>query len=236
MDSKIREAQWKILEAFAVHPESFALAGGSALELFYLHHRFSRDLGFFSPRFSLHEIDDLIKKFENHYGKQIVMENELFADGMAKVRSYYVEVQGSPLPLKIDLVEDIYFPKPAINKINAVPVYAVEQIYIQKILTIIGAQLTINAIGRQAITGRHEARDVIDLYYLSQNILPFHQFLKRIQRNQQRGVVQWYRGFSRQEFKMDFLDLDIYDTKLTGAEVIRHLENEIEEFIREELE
>lgn len=47
MDLKIRKAQKKILGIFAKRTRSFALAGGTALELYYLYHRFSFDLDFF---------------------------------------------------------------------------------------------------------------------------------------------------------------------------------------------
>ena len=73
------------------------------------------------------------------------------------------------------------------------------------------------------------------LYFLSRKVLPLRQFLRKIQRNQQRGLIQWYRSFSRQEFKLDFLDINIYDSKLNSLEVIRYLEREIESFIQEEL-
>lgn len=191
MNTGFREAQWKILEAFAKQPDSFALTGGSDLELFYLNHRFSRDLDFFSPQYNLREIEGLVFRFEKYYKKSIILENELLADGKAKVRFYSLEVKDSSMPLKIDFIEDVYFSKPVINEIKGIPVYAVEQIYIQKILAIIGTQITIDAIGRESITGRSEARDIIDLYFLSLKIFPLHQFLKKLQRNQQRGLVQW---------------------------------------------
>jgi predicted nucleotidyltransferase component of viral defense system len=235
MDIRLREAQLKILEAFSKQPDSFALAGGTALELFYLNHRFSRDLDFFSPQYNLAEIEGLVSRFEKYYGKNIVLENELLAAGKARVRFYSLEVKGSSMPLKMDFVEDVHFSRPAINKIKGVPVYAVEQIYVQKILAIVCTQFTVDAIGRERITGRNEARDVVDLYFLSRKVLPLRQFLKKIQRNQQRGLVQWYRSFSRQEFKLDFLDINIYDEKLNSLEVIRYLEREIERFIQEEL-
>ena len=46
MDKKLRKAQLEILRIFSLRAGSFALAGGTALELYYLHHRFSVDLDF----------------------------------------------------------------------------------------------------------------------------------------------------------------------------------------------
>lgn len=47
MDKELRKKQLSILKTFSACSEGFALAGGTALELFYLHHRFSADLDFF---------------------------------------------------------------------------------------------------------------------------------------------------------------------------------------------
>jgi predicted nucleotidyltransferase component of viral defense system len=60
MDSAIRTAQKEILRVFSKTAGNFALAGGTALELFYLHHRFSVDLDFFSPTYSISEIERLV--------------------------------------------------------------------------------------------------------------------------------------------------------------------------------
>lgn len=116
MDTAIRQAQLKILEAFSKSSKTFALSGGTALELFYLKHRFSRDLDFF---------------------------------------------------------------------------------------------------------------------YISMKIFPLHEFLKNVPREQQRGIIQWYRSYSRQEFKLGVLDLDIYDRKFNVTFMIKHLDNEIKKFMDE---
>ena len=47
MDKALRKVQLKILKVFSQFGETFALSDGSALELFYLKHRFSKDLDFF---------------------------------------------------------------------------------------------------------------------------------------------------------------------------------------------
>ena len=83
-------------------------------------------------------------------------------------------------------------------------------------------------VGKEVITGRMEARDGADLYYLSKRIRPLSEFCRELPRPQQRGMVAWYRTFSRQEFKLGFLDLELYDKNCGSKEVIRHLEDEIQ--------
>lgn len=236
MDFKIRDAQLKILDAFSDTSKSFALSGGTALELYYLKHRFSRDLDFFSPKYDLKEIKRLVLEFNKKIGVRMKLENEFITSNHAKVKFYTTSVRGSAFPLKIDFVEDVFFDKPIIKKFNDVPVYDVEHIYYQKIIAITGTRLSEDEIGREITAGRREIRDIVDIYFLSQEIQPLHLFLKELPREQQRGMIQWYRSFSRQEFKFEFLDLDIYDKKLDYSKIIIYLEDEIKRFIKEMLE
>jgi len=104
MDRKIREAQLKLLEVFPSMSRTFALSGGTALELFYLKHRFSKDLDFFSPEYNFAEIDKLATGFSKCLGKKLKLENELVIEGKARGRFYTVNIKGAKSPLKIDFV------------------------------------------------------------------------------------------------------------------------------------
>ncbi|MDP1853445.1 MAG: nucleotidyl transferase AbiEii/AbiGii toxin family protein [Candidatus Omnitrophota bacterium] len=233
MDLKIRKAQGVILDVFAKEAEDFALAGGTALELYYLHHRFSRDLDFFSPKYDVKEIERLIAAFEKRIKNKIKLQSEFTIRGRARVHFYIVPVKGSRAPLKIDFVEDVIFTKPGIKRIKGVRVYSAEGIYLQKITAVAGVKPTTDEIGRETIEGgRREARDAFDIYMLSKKIKPLHLFLKSVPRHLQRGMIHWYRSFSRQEMKLGLLDLDIYDKKFNSKEMINYLENEIKEFAK----
>src|SRR3989338_3976413 len=211
MEKLIRDAQLKLLGAFAGAGGSFALAGGTALELYYLQHRFSRDLHFFSPEYKNEEIKAIVKLFSAVLGSPVKLESELNASNKASVRFYTVKIRGAPAPLKIDFIEDVFFKRPTITKFGGVPVYSAKNIYFQKIMTLIGSFLITDAIGREIPAGRKEVRDIVDIYYLSKKIEPLHKFLKTLGRQYQRGVIQWYRGYSRQDVKLGMLDLNLYD-------------------------
>ena len=236
MDFKLRKAQQKILTIFSNKAKDFALSGGTALELYYLKHRFSADLDFFSPNYDLTEIEDLVSAFRKFISDKIKLESEFIVGGRAKVRFYTAPVKGSDRPLKIDFVEDVLFPKPTIKRFEGVPVYSVENIYLQKIVAITGTQLEEDDIGRQVMQGRRQARDVFDIYMLSKKIRPLHIFLKGLSSQIQRGMVHWYRTFSRQDLKLSLLDLDIYDKKFNTKEMIIYLEDEIKRFTKEVIE
>lgn len=235
MDKEIRQAQLDILKVFSKKTKTFALAGGTALELYYLNHRFSADLDFFSPRYDFKEIGALASEFKKYMGK-IKLESEFIARGRARVRFYTIPIRCSERVLKLDFVEDVLFPKPRINKFEGVWVYSVENIYLQKLTTITGVNLIEDDIGRQITEGRREARDVFDIYMLSKKICPLHKFLEQQSSQIQRGMVHWYRTFSRQEVKLALLDLDIYDKKFNAREMIIYLEDEIKRFIKERLD
>ncbi len=235
MDQYVRDAQLKILEAFSRHSRSFALAGGTALELYYLHHRYSKDLDFFSANYDVKEIEDLVLEFGRSIGSETTLENDLTMPNHARVRFYTVPVKGTGYPLKIDFVEDVLIDKPKIAKINGIPVYDVEDIYSQKIFAITGTHLDSTSVGGQAITGRNAIRDIVDIYFLSKQIRPLHQFLKALSRDQKRGMVLWYRSYQRTDLKLGLLDLDLYDTAIDGSKVISSLDNEIKLFMKEEL-
>jgi predicted nucleotidyltransferase component of viral defense system len=233
MDAKIRQAQRRVLTLFAKEATSFALAGGTALELYYLHHRFSGDLDFFSPQFTISEIDRLIAVLKKKMDSTIHLESEMMTGGKARVRFYTMPIKGSERPLKIDFVEDVFFEAPSIHAIEGVRVYSAENIYFQKIAAIGGTRSETDAVGRTVMEGRREARDVYDVYMLSKTIQPLQQFLHTVPSLLQRGMVHWYRTFSRQELKLSLLDMAIYDKQFNSSEMIKYLENEIKHFMRE---
>lgn len=234
MDREVRKFQLKTLEVFKKNTKSFALSGGTALELFYLKHRFSADLDFFSSQYNLKEIEKLISIFKKSLKCNISLEQEFIFPRRAKVRFYIANFKGLNRPLKIDFIEDVIFTKPKINRIKGLPVYSVENIYLQKIYAVSGSISGVDEVGRALFEGRAQARDVFDLYMLSKKIKPLFLVLKEVSPLFQRGIVHWYRSFSRKELKLSLLDLDIYDKKFNANEMIIYIEEQIKKFIKEE--
>lgn len=236
MDKQIRQAQNKVLEAFSKRKSTFALSGGTALELYYLHHRFSFDLDFFSPEYSLKEIETMVSAFRDALKRKIKFESEFTMSNRARVRFYTIDIPNSERPLKIDFVEDVLFVSPAIKVFKGVRVYDVKNIYLQKICAITGTVLKMDETGREITQGRSEARDAFDLYMLSKKIIPLHVYLKEVPQPQQRGMIHWYRTFSRQDLKISLLDLDIYVDNFDAKDMTIYLEDEIRKFAKEVIE
>lgn len=233
MNAALREAQELALKVFSEKAKDFALAGGTALELYYLHHRFSADLDFFSREYNTLEINSVVEAFKKQVNKKIKLEAEFIANGRAKVKFYTMPVKGSSRPLKVDFVQEVIIDKPKIRKIKGLRVYSAENLYLHKISAISGTQAQIDEVGRQITEGRNEARDAFDVFMLSKKIQPLHLFLRSAPSIFQRGMVHWFRTFSRQELKLSLMDLDIYDKKFDSREMIVHLESEIKQFIKE---
>jgi len=236
MDNNIRKMQLRVLEIFSKAAKTFALAGGTALELFYLKHRFSKDLDFFSSNYAIKEIENIVSQIKSGLKLQVKFENEFVATGHARVRFYTVGSKKTRTQLKIDFVEDVFFKSPVIRKFNNIPVYDVKNIYTQKIFAIAGICTTKNGFGKETATGRNEARDAFDVYMLSKQVKPLHIVIKNLPRVQQRGLVQWWRSFSRLDLKIGVMDLDIYQKKFDVSEMLSHLDDEIKKFIGEEIE
>ena len=74
MDKDLRTAQKSFLKTFSQKARSFALCGGTALELYYLKHRFSVDLDFFSPKYNISEIEEIVSEFKNSNQARIKLE------------------------------------------------------------------------------------------------------------------------------------------------------------------
>ncbi len=233
MNKKIRQLQLDILKKFSEKRKTFALAGGTALDLYYFHHRFSQDLDFFSPGYDKNEIRVLVKEFEKIIGSKLILEDERISSKNAKAHLYFSENKKEKLNIKIDFIEDIFFNKPKINTFKKVPVYDVEHIYFQKIMAVTGTSMTRDSIGREKITGRNAEKDIVDIFYLSKETIPLHKYIKKLPGEQQRGMIQWYRSYSRQELRINVLDLDIYDKKFDSSIMIQYLDEEIKKYMKE---
>ena len=235
MDKILRQEQLKILKAFAQKDCGFRLAGGTALELYYLKHRFSADLDFFTNDYEDKKINDLINHFRKFTKNKIRFENEFITDRHAKVKFYLIKIENYNRPLKLDFVEEVFFKNPQIRIFDGVKVYSEKNIYAQKLMAISGSLVENDEVGKEIIKGRQVARDVFDMYLLSKKIIPLHKFLHFQPPVVKRGIVHWYRSYPRQDYKLALLDMDIYDKKFDSRVMITYLDKEIEKFIREEV-
>lgn len=145
--NKLYQLQDKFLSWWVSLELPFYLTGGTALGRFYLNHRFSDDLDFFTNADSQYtnSIAELTSKIKGQF--EVNMQQSLFADDFT--RFFITE---DDLFLKIELINDVeyYAGKPAAYKYG----------FIDTPLNILSNKLT-------ALVGRDEPKDIFDIIHIS---------------------------------------------------------------------
>lgn len=147
--NKLYQLQDKFLSWWLSLGLPFYLTGGTALGRFYLNHRFSDDLDFFTNANTQYtnSIAELNRKIKGQF--EVNIQQSLFADDFT--RFFITE---DDLFLKIELINDIeyYAGKPSAYKYG----------FIDTPLNILSNKLT-------ALVGRDEPKDIFDIIHLSTN-------------------------------------------------------------------
>lgn len=225
-----------ILKALSGKMEGFYLAGGTALSLFYFHHRESYDLDFFTKEFSRDKIDNIISGLIKSTGRKFTLEIERDRKDMARIMIYHYRISKNEL-LKIDFVEDVHNMLKPIKILDGVPVLSLEDIYIRKIFAICGSYKTVDIVGRETFAGnRQQARDFFDLYFLSTTCMPLSKFAFEYCSGPQReSIAVWYRSYNRSLAQMDILDIAT-DKDVSFRDMDNHFRYEVEQMVRKELQ
>jgi hypothetical protein len=147
--NKLYQLQDKFLSWWLTLGLPFYLTGGTALGRFYLNHRFSDDLDFFTNANAQYakSIAELNRKIKGRF--EVNMQQSLFADDFT--RFFITEDDHF---LKIELVNDIeyYAGKPTPYKYG----------FIDTPLNILSNKIT-------ALVGRDEPKDIFDIIHISTN-------------------------------------------------------------------
>jgi hypothetical protein len=171
------------------------LCGGTALARFYLDHRISYDLDFFTPsRFDPEAL--LVRLGKSGINiKDPVMETRT---SFCRQLTGLADVGGQPI--KIDFVEDISEGMFDSAEINGARTEVIGGLYHRKIRTVSGLYLKDGRIGG----GRQTARDLFDLYVLSQSVEPLSGFVDQINRH---GANIPVEGLRKGILGMPWIDL-----------------------------
>jgi predicted nucleotidyltransferase component of viral defense system len=142
--------QTKILADFKKSnlSKKFYLSGGTALSEFYLHHRLSEDLDFFSQE----ELNlDELKKFINAVCQKIPVKKIEFQHGYG-LYTFFITTKKSEKH-KVDFGQYPFGPIEQLNNLNGIPVESLFDIAVNKAHT---------------AAFRPRLRDFIDLYFILQ--------------------------------------------------------------------
>ena len=226
-NSYIESEQRRIRVAVTKKFKNYYLTGGTALS-FYLNHRFSEDLDFFTQEYRKEDPEKIMDFISKETGFEFKIEAEQEDPKLIPMKIYFLELKKECV-LKIDFVQDF---QENIKKIRN-GLHSVEDIYYRKISAATGLTKKQDATGRIIHADRQSIKDLFDLYYLSkhhESLVDF--FFEYFSYDKAESLIAWYRGFKRMDLKIGLLDL-ISD--IDTAKVIKHLDDEILKRLPEKL-
>lgn len=231
----IKTRQLKILKALSGKIDDFYLCGGTALSLFYFDHRESEDLDFFTQKFLFERVQQIVKFLEKKFGYEIKLEAENFSEKhQAKMMVFYVQEDDNFI--KIDFVEDVFPLIGKFKKIDNIKILSIEDIYIRKIYATSGLKVGMDEVGQtRFIGGRQEAKDLFDLYYLSEKFLSLSEFVnKYCDQTLKEGIIRWFRRFDRMQMKIGLSEIKT-SNRIEFRDMDKHFDNEIKQILLGEI-
>jgi len=216
----IYQEQEKIFRIITKQFKDYYLTGGTALA-FYFNHRYSEDLDFFSQNYRKDAVKKIMELMANKTGYTYELQAEQNDPKFVPISIFGVKLK-KDIILKIDFVQD---PHKNINKVKK-GMHSVDDIYCRKIqITIDPAKIFIDETGREMSGSRQKAKDVFDLYYLSENYKPLSEFAPRYFSAKQISVMEnWFRSLDKQDIKLDIADEIPH---ADAREVFEHLDNQV---------
>ena len=198
----ILKLRGKVLKALNGKLNTFFLGGGTALSLFYLHHRESFDLDLFSKIFSESKIKVTISIIEDSLKVKTKGGQILTAKESARFFRYYVpmdnqkELDIEKDSLKVEFIEDPY---PIVEShdviIDGVRVFSQENVYLRKIYALCGVRALQDEVGKvRFIGGRQEAKDLFYVYFLSKEFMPLSNFVHDFCPTEKEKIIVWYNS------------------------------------------
>ncbi len=231
----LKSRQLKVLNALLGEIDDFYLCGGTALSLFYFDHRESEDLDFFTQKFSFERVQQIIKLLEKKFECEIKLEAENLSEKhQAQMMVFYIQ-QGDN-SIKVDFVEDILPLIGKFKRIDEINILSLEDIYIRKIYATSGSKVGLDEAGRSKfIGGRQEAKDLFDLYYLSQEFLSLSEFVnKYCDQTLKEGIIRWFRRFDRMQMKMGLSEIKT-SHKVEFRDIDKYFDAEIRQILLGEI-
>jgi len=223
----IKEWQAKITEIVTKKFNNYYLTGGTALS-FYLNHRFSEDLDFFTQEYRNEDPDSVMGFINKETGFEFKLEAEQNSPELIPMKVYFLELKKNCI-LKIDFIQDF---EKNIGKIKK-GMHSINDIYYRKIMAAIEGTKKQDVVGRVIHAGRQSVKDLFDIYYLSKFHCALSTFLfEYFSYDKVEPLIGWYKGFRRTDLKIELLDLV---PKIDTAQVTKYLDIEILEKLPDKL-
>ena len=231
----IKEIQNVILDYLRGKLGDFYLGGGTALSKVYFQHRTSVDLDFFTQKFSFERVQQIIKFLEEKLGYEIQLKAETLSEKQqAKIMVFYVQQDKNFI--KIDFVEDVLPLIGEFKRMEDINILSIEDIYVRKIYATSGLKVGLDDAGQSKfIGGRQEAKDLFDLYFLSQKFLSLSEFVnKYCNQTLKEGIIRWFRRFDRMQMKIGLSEIKT-SHKVEFRDIDKHFDAEIKQILLGEI-
>jgi len=232
---KIVMYQQDVLKALSGKIDSFYLAGGTALSLFYFQHRLSVDLDFFTRDFVYSNIEQTVNYLEGALKKKISLEGRVLEKKFAKMAVYNIHFTSADA-MKLDFVEDTVGLLKKTKIIDGIHILSLEDIYLRKVYALAGMVRILDEAGRDKfIGGRADAKDFYDVYFLSRTFAPLSEFvIRNCGRTIMEAIVKWFRTYDRMAMIDGVLTLDT--NKAVDCRAIeRHFKKEVDKILEFEI-
>ena len=217
--SYIKKEQKKISSMVTSKYKNYYLTGGTALS-FYFNHRLSEDLDFFTQKYKRDTPDKIMDFVSKKTRFPFKLEAEQKDPKLVPMKVYFMELKQGVV-LKVDFVQDFMENVKRIKN----GLHSIEDIYLRKIAATTGIGEKMSITGKILPAGRQTARDLYDIFYLSQKHKPISNFfLEYYSRDKAENLIAWYRSFNRMSLKMELLDLV---PGIDTGKVFKHLDDEI---------
>lgn len=215
----IIKQQRKITQLVTLRFKDYYLTGGTALA-FYYSHRFSEDLDFFTQKYSDNAPDQIMDFISQEMGFSYRLDAEQGKIGLVKMKVYFLKLDKGH-KLKIDMVQDYA------ENIKTIKngLHSLDDIYYRKMFAAIGIDTKESKTGRPIPAGRQSAKDLFDIYCLSEKYKPISKFFfEYFSYDKAEPLFAWYHNFNRTDLKSELMDLV---PNIDTLKVLNHLDNEI---------
>jgi predicted nucleotidyltransferase component of viral defense system len=236
MEYNIIEEQNRLLNKLANKVDDFYLAGGTALTLFHLdHHRQSDDLDFFTKDFNSGRVLKIIEGLKVDIKENVIQTGQELSDKFAKMMTYNIEYNPD-FAIKLDFVEDVLPFIEGYKNENGINVLSAPDIYLRKLYAVSGIKSGQGQLGEAKFRGgRQEAKDLFDIYYLSEDWHKLGDFvINHCPRVIVEGVIVWFNTFDRRAMKEGLSKIKTKKV-IEFSQIEKHLKVEIGKILEQEI-
>ncbi len=144
---------------------------------------------FFAKKIIDASVDEFMEWLAQELGGKLIRESSLASENMAKVIKCYIG-KSKEDSFKIDFIEDHFKCFESDKCINGIDVMSLDALYVRKLYAFAGIIPKKDPIEKSIPAGgRQSAKDVFDLYHLSNSYKPLSKFCHKFFKKEERDML-----------------------------------------------